>query len=76
MLIVMFEGLIKHMNAYMNFSSCHPSHPDYVKANKNVPGNLMDELNGEITTSFPGVKPKSHCCKIHCEMLHLYNSII
>ena len=51
-----YEGLQDN-----NFSGYHPSHPNYDKTNKNVPGNFVDELNGRIITSFIGLKPKYHC---------------
>ena len=48
----------------IDFSGSHPSHPNYDKTNKTVPGNVVDELTGRIITSFIGlIKPKYHCYK-------------
>ena len=47
----------------IDLSGSHPSHPNYDKTNKTVPGNVVDELTGRIITSFIGLKPKYHCYK-------------
>ena len=42
----------------IDFNGYHPSHPNYDKTNKKVPGLFVDELNGRIITRFIGLKPK------------------
>ena len=51
----------------MDFSDKHPSHPNYDKTNKKILGKFDDELNGKISTSFIGLKPKSYCYKVYSE---------
>ena len=58
-----FKGLREHMD----FSDYHVEHPCHDKANKKVLGKCKDELNGQMITSFIGLKPKSCAFQVYGE---------
>ena len=55
----------QEISNHMDFSGYDKNHKCYDPKNKKVLGKFKDEMNGDIITSFIGLKPKSYVFKIH-----------